>query len=275
MIKIIDIDSLFDKYISGYVYKNIGKVKPEEIEDKMPVLYKEFGSKPLDVLDGKSPETYYASFSAKELLECLKGHIEKGVSVSDFLCEAIRDGDTEDEIVKELQKDNGEEYTLYLMNILNDKNSNKCADRYLEFILWDYTESVREFATELLCGYADKVKEKILTQYKEVCEEKKGNLTEILSHASKDDRIFDILIEQFVKHPKEISLYCSYIARYGDERALPFLLAKIEEEGINYSDFEELRFTIEALGGEYDKERDFSKDAVKKKITGASNTHII
>ena len=37
--KIIDIDKLFDDYISQYVYENIGKVKPEEIEDKMPVLY--------------------------------------------------------------------------------------------------------------------------------------------------------------------------------------------------------------------------------------------
>ena len=35
MVKIIDIDSLFDKYIEGFVYANIGKVKPEEIENKI------------------------------------------------------------------------------------------------------------------------------------------------------------------------------------------------------------------------------------------------
>ena len=39
MVKIIDVDKLFDKYIEGYVYGNIGKVKPEEIENKIPVLY--------------------------------------------------------------------------------------------------------------------------------------------------------------------------------------------------------------------------------------------
>ena len=27
MIKVIDVDTLFDEYISGYVYKNIGNIK--------------------------------------------------------------------------------------------------------------------------------------------------------------------------------------------------------------------------------------------------------
>ena len=36
MVKLIDIDSLFDKYIEDFVYSNIGKVKPEEIENKIP-----------------------------------------------------------------------------------------------------------------------------------------------------------------------------------------------------------------------------------------------
>ena len=38
MIKILDVDKLFDKYIEGYVYENIGKVKPEEIENEIPNL---------------------------------------------------------------------------------------------------------------------------------------------------------------------------------------------------------------------------------------------
>ena len=42
MIKILDMDSIFDKYISDYVYKNIGKVKPEEIENNIPLLYEKW-----------------------------------------------------------------------------------------------------------------------------------------------------------------------------------------------------------------------------------------
>jgi len=97
---------------------------------------------------------------------------------------------------------------------------------------------------------------------------KKACLTEILSKTEKDDKVFDILIEQFAIHQDEIPLYAGYLARYGDERALPFLLTAIENEKLSYSDFNELKFAIESLGGEYDKERDFTKDKTYKKIKG-------
>ena len=275
MIKVIDVDGLFDSFISDFVYKNIVKVKPEEIENKIPELYIEFGKTPLKELDGKTPETYYKEGDVNELLNVLKSHIDKGVSVSDFLCEALRDLDSEKQIATELKNDNGEEYTLYLMNILSDKNSSISADRFLEFILWDYSMPIRELATELLSQYPEKVLEKILAQFKETTEDKKANLTEILSHAQKDDRVFNILIEEFVKNQDKIPEYASYLSKYGDERALPFLMTAIESEKIDYSDFEELRFAIESLGGTYEKERDFSKDKLKNKIKQTKNTKII
>ncbi len=265
--KIIDIDILFDAYISDYVYANVGKVNPEEIENQMPVLYSEFGDKSLKELDGKTPNTFYREYSVAELLDTLRAHLEQGVSVSDFLCEAITSADGADKAIYQLLKsDNDEELTLYLMNFLNDLGSGIASKRYLEFILWDYSETIRELATELSYDFADKELETILTSYQEADEKRKACLVDILSHASKDDRVFDILINEFVKHGENIPLYAGYLAKYGDERALPFLFTAIEGEKISYVDFEELRFAIEALGGEYDKQRDFSQDKFYKKI---------
>ena len=276
MIKIIDIDELFDKYISDYVYKNIGKVKPEEIENRIPDLYVEFGDKSLKELDGKTPNTFYKDCSGEELLECLKGHLNKGVAVSDFLCEAITGNKkNEDALCNELKQDNDEEFTLYLMNMLSDMNSEKAVDRYLEFVLWDYSEVIRELATELLCGFAESVKEKILEQFKDVEESKKVNLTEILSNCKNDDRVFDILVAEFMKHQESIPVYAGYLSKFGDERAIPFLTTAIEKEKISYADFEELRFAIEALGGEYTKERDFSADKTYKRIKNFKNEKLI
>ena len=68
MIKIIDIDKLFDDYISDYVYKNIGKVKPEEIENKIPMLYEKFGCEKLKELDGKTPNEYYQNYHTHILI---------------------------------------------------------------------------------------------------------------------------------------------------------------------------------------------------------------
>lgn len=267
MIKILDLDAVFDKYISDYVYKNVGKVKPEEIEDNIPVLYSKFGDEKLSVLDGKTPNTYYLDASAEELLSVLKEHITTGVSVSDFLCEAIISNSKSGAVIsKVLSEDNDEEFTLYLLNILSDINGELPVSRLLEFVLYDYGEPIRETATSLLGKVADSVKEPILSAFNDATESVKADLTDILSNCSKDDRVFDILTLQFVKHPENVPLYASYLTKYGDERALPFLLTAIENDKISYPDFEELRFAIESLGGEYTKERDFSKDKYYKKI---------
>ena len=269
MIKIIDIDALFDKYISDYVYTSIGKVKPEEIENKIPELYVSFGDTKLKDLDGKTPNEYYRSFSGQELIDCLKKQLESGVSVSDFLCEAITSNpENESALINAISSDTEEEFTVYVMNMLSDMGSLGVAKRYMEFILWDYSETIRELATERLSNLADTVKEEILAQFNEVDDVKKACLTEILSNASKDDRVFELLINEFLRNATQVPLYANYLAKYGDERALPFLLTAIENEKISYADFEELRFAIEALGGEYNKSRDFSLGKTYKKIKG-------
>ena len=51
MIKAVDIDKLFDKYIEKYVYENIGKIKPEEIEDSMPDMFNRFDGEKTAELD--------------------------------------------------------------------------------------------------------------------------------------------------------------------------------------------------------------------------------
>lgn len=268
MIKVIDVDELFDSYISDYVYKNIGKVKPEEIENKIPELYAKFGDEKLKELDGLTPTEYYKSFNAQELLDCLKKHLESGVAVSDFLCEALSNEKNEEQLVKAIESDKEEEFTLYVMNMLSEIRSEKCFDRYLQFISWDYSETIKELATEHLKENSNAVKERVLNLYAESGEKVSEYLTEILAGCGKDDRVYDILIAQFLAHTDNIPLYAGYLAKYGDERALHYLLKEIEREKISYADFEELRFAIEALGGIYDKERDFKKDKTYKKIKG-------
>lgn len=267
MIKVIDVDKLFDDYISDYVYKNIGKVKPEEIENKIPMLYEQFGNEKLKELDNKTPNEYYKDYDIKELLTCLKNHLEKRVEVSDFLCEAINAKvDDDAELVKALDNDEDEEFMLYVMNILIDMGSKKCLNKFLELITWDYSENVKELATEYLKEHAESVKDQVLSQFRDCDNIIKEYLTEILSGCKKDDKVFDILIEQFAKNQDKIPLYAGYLAKYGDERALTFLMAEIERQDISYADFEELRFAIEALGGEYNKVRDFKKEKTYKKI---------
>ena len=269
MIKITDIDRLFDKYIEKYVLDNVGKVKPEEIENKIPVLYEEFGNVSHKELDGKTPNEFYRGFSPAELLTCLQEHIEKDVPVSDFLIEAITaNKDSEKAVRSALMKENDEQFTAYLMNILADLKAEIPAERYMEFALYDYPENVGELATEALILNADKVKDKVLKAFDLAADDKKDRLSEILASVKeKSDDVFDKLVEEFVKNKKKIPLYANYLAKYGDERAIPVLKTAIEGK-VNYQEFEELKFAIECLGGEYTEKRDFTEDAIYKKVKG-------
>lgn len=272
-VKIIDLDKLFDKYISSYVYSNVGKVKPEEIENNIPVLYEKFGKEKLKELDGETPETYYRKYSAKELLDCLREHLKNGIAVSDFLCEAIiASKDGKKAVTGALMQDESEEFTAYLMNMLSDMKGEIPAGRYFEYALAGYSDSVGELATEFLCEIAENVKSAAIDYYKTADEKGKERLVEILSRTKKDDAVFDILIAEFVKHGENIPLYASYLSRYGDERALPFLNASAENEKLSYADFEELRFAIESLGGECKIKRDFTADKTYKKIKNTKRT---
>lgn len=277
MIKTIDIDKLFDKYIEGFVYANIGKIKPEEIEDKIPVLYEEFGNASIKELDGKTPNTFYKEFSAKELLNCLKEHLEKGVPVSDFLCEAITSAENAgEELLNALScdySDNGDEFTAYLMNMISDTGTQVPVSRYLEFITGDYPENIGELATEFLCKTAENVKESVLNAYESSSGKGRERIVEILSNIKNDERVFEILVCEFINRKENIPLYSSYLVKYGDPRAIEKLTEVIESDKIKYSDFEELRFAIEALGGEYNKTRDFSSDSTYKKICGVKRPH--
>lgn len=272
MLKVIDVDGLFSEFISDYVYKNVGKTSPEEIENRVSELYLEFGDRKLPALDGLSPNEYYKKATAKELVELLKRHLDNGVEVPDFLCEALtekEDGATA--LIDGLKKSEEEQLLLYLMNMLDGKDLTSALERLINLIEWDYTEPVREQATAMLYDYANAVKDLLLSRIDQVDMVRRACFVEILSHAEKDQRVFDLLIEEFLKNQNQIPLYAGYLGKYGDEKALPYLYEAIEKEKIDYNDFEELRFAIETLGGEYTKERDFSRDKAYKKIKESKN----
>ncbi|MDY6367673.1 MAG: hypothetical protein SPL13_04045 [Clostridia bacterium] len=274
MVKIIDVDKLFDKYISEYVYSNIGKVNPEQIENKIPELYLEFGDKPLAELDGKTPNTYYKSFSQAELLSALKNHIESGVAVSDFLCEAIESGDI-GAVINELLNEGSEEYVNYLLNFIDVSGKVVAKERLFEFIVGEYPDSERELATEILAKDSEEVKETAISLYESAPEKGKECIAEILSGTKPDERVFNILISAFKNNKKKIAMYAGLLGKYGDSRAIDVLKEAAEDEKTNYADFEEIRFNIELLGGEYTGKRDFSTDKLRKKLQEVKNTKIV
>ena len=87
-----------------------------------------------------------------------------------------------------------------------------------------------------------------------------GYMLEILSCVKeRSDEVYETLLSAFLS-ADDTAVYAGYLAAYGDERALPVLLGRIEDRTIGFVEFQELKYAIEALGGEYDEPRDFTND---------------
>lgn len=264
MKKLIDFDGLFDEKLAVYMRENAGKYTEKQWESVIPKLYKQFG----DIFvaaAGNTPKGYYAEMSDEELVESLARHVAEDVPVSDFLCRELEKRDCPDALVGLLSSDSEQLLTL----AVNLAGSNpKAFDAYFGLLASSPNEDIKETVCEQLKAGADAAKERALDFYDRGTE--RELMLEILSRVKeRDDRIYEILLKEF-RTGEEIPMHASYLAAYGDERALPVLLEVIDRDDINYLEFQELKYAIEALGGEYTRPRDFSEDAYFQEIAAQS-----
>lgn len=253
--KLYDFDGMFDEKLSAYIQKNSGKYKEEEWEDIIPKLYEKFGDTFIKAV-GNTPNGFYAAMTDEELVHALKTHLKQEVPVSEYLCKAIEGRNRPDLLLPLLEGSNDE--ISYAMNLL--ASADNAIPYYFKMLTDPQTDEDRKNeCVDYIKEKADNVKAQAIESYAKGIEEE--YMLEILSRCVlKDDKIFNLLLSAFRGDDENIPMHASYLAAYGDERALPYLLDKIDEEGISFVEYQELKYAIEALGGSYEKERDFSSD---------------
>ena len=270
-IKILDLDSIFEKSVREAMMKNKGKFTEDEWEDKIAKMYSEFGNAPLKILDGKSPEEYYKSFSANELADALKKHVLNKVAVPSYLCDALSTSDCVDALMPFLDESDPE-LICYAANILSEKKDLQPLKVFLEKITRDETnEDVRDCMGSAVIDRAKEIQPELL---KVKGNASKGELfvAEALSHCDMKQEIFDYLSGLFTNatEPDEIGLYACFLTNYGDDRAVELFKRRITDPDIDYAVYTDLKSFIEELGGECDYIRDFSDDYSYKKIKNFS-----
>lgn len=262
--KLYDFDGMFDEKLSEYISKNVGKYREEEWEDIIPRLYQKFGNTKIKSL-GKTPREFYAEMSDADIIRCLKAHIRDDVPVSEFLCNEVEGRKLVQSLLPMLDGTDSERE--YAMNMIG--TDDRAIKKYLEMLVSTEDTDLKNRCVDLIKEKADLVVSEALKNYEKGIETE--YMCEILSRSViRDEKIFEILIKEFRGDVENIPMHASYLAAYGDERALPYLLDKIDEEGISFVEYQELKFAIEALGGEYEKERDFSSDPYYQLIKGQS-----
>lgn len=253
--KLYDFDGMFDKKLADFIQNDNGKHRESDWEDMIPKLYKQFGDTFIKSV-GDTPNGFYAKMSDSELVKALRTHLNQGVPVSEFLCSAIENRNAADLLLPLL--DGSADERDYAMNLIG--SDERALKKYMSILTDKNSDTdLKDRCADLIKEKADVVIDVAVENY--INGDEREYMLEIMSRSVvKNDKIFDILIKEFRTDPDNVPMHASYLAAYGDERALKYLLDKIDEEGISFIEYQELKFAIEALGGEYKKERDFSSD---------------
>ncbi len=265
--KCINFDRAFERYMAEWMKENSEKYKDDMdvIEDMMPDVYLEFLKKPADFLDGIAPQDYFEQFdNADMLVSWLCDYIAQGVPVPDLLLERVTAlGDPAERSLLALvaRDDLPEETQMTAISLLREMESKAPMQRYVDYIAsLEEPSDKGDLCAEALMSMGESVVEPILAALSGAGQTGRDIFADVLSNYPGDERIYELMIERFVTRDERRALFASYLAKLGDERAIPMLKEAAQSPDINYLDYVEVVNAIEALGGERPPEREFSGD---------------
>ena len=265
--KCINFDRAFERYMAEWMKENSEKYKDDMdvIEDMMPDVYLEFLKKPADFLDGVAPQDYFEQFdNADMLVNWLCDYIAQGVAVPDLLLERVTAlGDPAEKSLLALiaRDDLPEETQMTAISLLREMESKAPMQRYIDFIAsLEEPSDKGDLCAEALMSMGESVVEPILAALSGAGQTGRDIFADVLSTYPGDERIYELMIERFVTRDERRALFASYLAKLGDERAIPMLKEAAQSPDINYLDYVEVVNAIEALGGERPPEREFAGD---------------
>ena len=263
----INFDSKFEQYMGVWMKNNAEKYKNnmDVIEGMMPDVYMEFLAKPATWLGGKAPQDYFGQFDdAAELVSWLCEYERRGVPVPDLLLDRIGElGDAAEAPLLALLDDDAapDAAVMTAISLLREIESTAPMQRYIERIAaLEEPDERADMYAESLQSMGDAVVAPILSALPAAGEPGRDIFADILSNFPGEEASFQLLMERFERCDDRRALFASYLAKYGDDRALPALRRAAEDPHVNYLDFVEISSAIEALGGERPAEREFAGD---------------
>ena len=263
----INFDQKFEQYMGVWMKNNAAKYKNnmDILEGMMPDVYMEFLAKPATWLGGKAPQDYFSQYSdAEELVDWLCEYERTGVPVPDLLLDRIGELGNAAEAPLLALLDDGrapDAAVMTAISLLREIESTAPMQRYIERIaaLEEPSERADMYA-ESLQSMGEAVVAPILAALPASGETGRDIFADILSNFPGEEETFRLLMERFERCEDRRALFASYLAKFGDDRALPALRRAAEDPQVNYLDFVEISSAIEALGGERPTEREFAGD---------------
>ena len=259
----------FDEYFAAFTSEWMKEHRQdyrtfEDMEEDMPRIYMAFLNTRASWLGSVTPGSYFTQFEdPKVLVDWMNQYCEEGVPVPDPLLEQITTvGKPCEKRLVELLKnaEAPEEARMTAVGLLREMESVQPKMLYINWQLDRAAEDeLKDNAVESLMEMGECVVQPILQQFGKANAAGKEALLEVLSHYPGNEQVFRLTLEAFLNHPEKQALFAGYLAKLGDDRALPELMKAAEKPDVPYLTYIEIRNAIEELGGEC-PEREYDDD---------------
>ena len=256
--KCIDFDSHFADFAAQWMKDHKGDYRNyDAMEADLPRVYMAFLNMPVQWLDGLTPGSYFTQYEdPKVLVDWLIDYCRQEVPVPDMLLEQIQAVGRPCEkrllaLLKDEEGDMPQEAKMTAIGLLRDLESTLPKMLYISWQVNRAAEDeLADNAIESLKEMGKSAVQPMLEALKTANAAGQEALLDVLVGYPGNEQIFKLALKLFEENPKRRALFASYLAKLGDDRALPALMAAAKDDNCGYIDFIELRSAIEQLGGE-------------------------
>ena len=274
---IINFDEHFADFTSEWMTSHSGQYKTyDEMEDDLPHIYMAFLNTRAPWLGSITPGSYFTQFEdPKVLVDWMDAYCREGVPVPDLLTEQITTvGKPCEKRLVALLKDPeaGEEAKMLAIGLLREMESLQPRMLYINWQLdREEKDDMKDNALESLRAMGESVVQPILQVIDQANEAGQEALLEVLADYPGQEAIYRLAMRLFRERPEKRALFAGYLAKIGDDRALPALIEAAEDPGLSYLTFIEVRNAIEELGGTC-PEREYDEDPEYEALRGLDRT---
>lgn len=273
---LVDFDQLFKQHLAAWFEKNQHRYTDmDAMEAEMPEEYLRWLQKPNAGLNGIAPQAYFDHLSPQALTWQMLRYVQSGVSLPDPLLERIVALGRAEPLIEAMQNGD-EEVRVLCVNLLEEMQAVHPVDLYIRWILDMHPgDAAADAAAEKLYdpAVAPDAMGKLLAALQDAPSlHSQDCLLDILSHYPPHELVMARLLRSFELRRDKAALYASLLGRYGQDEAIPVLVAALDWREINYLDYLEIRNAVESLGGTVRHSREFSGDPYYETLKNLEET---
>ena len=274
---IINFDEHFADFTSQWLREHEGEYATyDAMEADLPRIYMSFLNTRAKWLGSLTPGSYFTQFEdPKVLVDWMRKYCEESTPVPDLLLEQIRfvGRPCEKRLLELLKEEEApEEALMTAVGLLREMESVLPKMLYINWQLnRQEKDELRDNAIESLIGMGEIVVQPILQALPQANDAGQEALLDVLVRYPGNEQILKTALKLFRAHPEKRALYAGYLAKLGQEEALPCLLEAAEDEKLTYLTYIEIRNAIEALGGTC-PDREFIDDPEYEALRGLDLT---